>query len=58
MSILDAMRAALTASTNLSYGKTDYTPLTYVDVFYLATLGGAKGELLTVTKELFMRVNL
>ncbi|EFA06106.1 guanine deaminase [Tribolium castaneum] len=41
-SIINAMRSAISASTNLSFTKSKYTKLTYVDVFYMATLGGAK----------------
>ncbi|XP_024218988.1 guanine deaminase isoform X2 [Halyomorpha halys] len=40
--ILDAMRSALTTSIHLAFTKSDYKPLTYHEVFYLATLGGAK----------------
>ncbi|XP_051170296.1 guanine deaminase [Leptopilina boulardi] len=40
-SILDSMRAALTATNNLSFIKLNYNSLDYKDVFYLATLGGA-----------------
>ncbi|XP_043483099.1 guanine deaminase [Leptopilina heterotoma] len=40
-SILDSMKAALTATNNLSFIKTNYHSLDYKDVFYLATLGGA-----------------
>lgn len=43
-SIISAMRDALTTSVNLSFNKDNYKPLDYVDVFYLATLGGAKGK--------------
>lgn len=43
LSILDAMRAALTVSICLSFSKPSYIPLTYHEVFYLATLGGATG---------------
>ncbi|RZC33337.1 guanine deaminase, partial [Asbolus verrucosus] len=41
-SIISAMKSAISASTHLSFTKENYTPLNYVDVFYLATLGGAK----------------
>lgn len=38
------MRAAIQTSIHLSYSKDDYEPLNCYDVFYLATLGGAKGK--------------
>ncbi|KAG5884346.1 hypothetical protein JTB14_024425 [Gonioctena quinquepunctata] len=41
-SIVRAMRAALDVSIHLSFQEKCYVPLTYEDVFYLATLGGAK----------------
>ncbi|XP_012524966.1 guanine deaminase [Monomorium pharaonis] len=41
-SILDEMRAALQVSNCLSLMKENYKPLSYKDVFYMATLGGAK----------------
>ncbi|XP_044264238.1 guanine deaminase [Tribolium madens] len=42
-SIINAMRSAISASTNLSFMKSEYNKkLTYVDAFYMATLGGAK----------------
>ncbi|XP_068894060.1 guanine deaminase [Tenebrio molitor] len=41
-SIITAMRSAISASTNLSFADENSKPLTYIDVFYLATLGGAK----------------
>ncbi|GFG30153.1 hypothetical protein Cfor_09541 [Coptotermes formosanus] len=41
-SVLDAIRNALDVSIHISFGKgEDYAPLTYREVFYLATLGGA-----------------
>jgi len=43
-SILDEMRSALKVSNSLSFTKENYTPLSYKDVFYMATLGGAKGK--------------
>ncbi|XP_058810850.1 guanine deaminase [Phymastichus coffea] len=49
-SILDAMRAALQVSVHLSFVKSNYKPLTYRDVFYLATLGGA--EALTMSDKI------
>ncbi|XP_011300609.1 probable guanine deaminase isoform X1 [Fopius arisanus] len=42
VSILDVMRSALQVSTHLAFFKKGYEPLNYIDVFYLATLGGAK----------------
>ncbi|KAB0804740.1 hypothetical protein PPYR_01710 [Photinus pyralis] len=42
LSIMNAMRYAITASTALSFSKKGYKPLNYFDAFYLATLGGAK----------------
>ncbi|KAF6206470.1 hypothetical protein GE061_017703 [Apolygus lucorum] len=42
-SIIDAMRSALAVSINKSfYSSEDYKPLTYPEVFFLATLGGAE----------------
>nr|CAH7729005.1 unnamed protein product [Callosobruchus chinensis] len=41
-SIVSAMRSALATSINLSFSLKDYAPLNYLDVFYLATLGGAE----------------
>lgn len=41
-SIIEAMRSAIATSIHISMGKDNYSPLTYEDVFYLATLGGAK----------------
>ncbi|KAK3930206.1 Guanine deaminase [Frankliniella fusca] len=41
-SILDAIRAALDTSIHVSFSKKNYKPLNYQEVFYLATLGGAK----------------
>ncbi|KAL7300514.1 guanine deaminase [Trichogramma pretiosum] len=41
-SILDVMRAALQVSAHLSFIHDSYKPLTYEDVFCLATLGGAE----------------
>ncbi|XP_053971668.1 guanine deaminase isoform X1 [Hylaeus volcanicus] len=41
-SILDAMRSALQVSNHLSFIKDNYEALNYKDVFYMATLGGAK----------------
>lgn len=43
-SIIDAMRSALAVSINKSFSSPEYKPLTYPEVFYLATLGGALGE--------------
>ncbi|KAG7206141.1 hypothetical protein KM043_003533 [Ampulex compressa] len=42
LSILDAMRSALQVSVHLSFSNENYRPLDYKDVFYMATLGGAK----------------
>ncbi|GJQ66035.1 hypothetical protein Trydic_g4125 [Trypoxylus dichotomus] len=41
-SIINAMRSAITTSIHVSMRQENYLPLTYEDVFYLATLGGAK----------------
>ncbi|CAH0551553.1 unnamed protein product [Brassicogethes aeneus] len=41
-SIIQAMRSAIQTSIHISHSKEDYDPLTYCDVFYLATLGGAE----------------
>jgi len=43
-SMLDEMRSALEVSNSLSFTKENYTPLSYKDVFHMATLGGAKGK--------------
>jgi len=43
-SMLDEMRSALQVSNSLSFTKENYTPLSYKDVFHMATLGGAKGK--------------
>ena len=48
VSILDVMRGAQLASSALSQNLSmdlppDYTPLTLAEVFYMATMGGAKG---------------
>jgi guanine deaminase len=54
-SVLDAIRNALDVSIHISFGKgEDYAPLTYREVFYLATLGGATGilDFATVTFKL------
>ncbi|XP_014474611.1 PREDICTED: guanine deaminase [Dinoponera quadriceps] len=40
-SMLEAMRSALQVSYQLSMLKDNYTPLSYKDVFHMATLGGA-----------------
>uniref|UniRef100_A0A1B6H569 Guanine deaminase n=1 Tax=Homalodisca liturata TaxID=320908 RepID=A0A1B6H569_9HEMI len=40
-SILDEMRAALNTSITLSFQHEDYIPLSYHEVFYMATMGGA-----------------
>ncbi|KAJ1527088.1 hypothetical protein ONE63_008628 [Megalurothrips usitatus] len=40
--ILDAIRATLDTSIHVSFSKKNYEPLNYQEVFYLATLGGAK----------------
>ena len=50
-SILEEMRVAQTASRALSLNLTmdlppDYTPLSLAEVFYMATMGGAKGTYL------------
>jgi len=42
LSIISAMKSAIAVSTHLSFSKENYTPLNYADVFYLATLGGAR----------------
>ncbi|XP_063980870.1 uncharacterized protein Dhpd [Diachasmimorpha longicaudata] len=42
LSMLDVMRSAIQVSTHLSFDKEEYEPLNYVDVFHMATLGGAK----------------
>lgn len=47
--IMEAMRSALQVSTHLAMLKDDYKPLNYKDVFYMATLGGAKS--LAIDKE-------
>lgn len=36
------MRSAIVTSIQLSYNKKDAKPLSYSEVFYLATLGGAR----------------
>lgn len=54
-SILDSMKAALTATNNLSFIKTNYHSLDYKDVFYLATLGGATCEYCTEIFEKFQK---
>ena len=48
VSFLEVMRGAQLASRALSRNLTmdlppDYTPLTLAEVFYMATMGGAKG---------------
>lgn len=43
-SIVNAMRSAIQTSIHISYNEENYNPLNYSEVFYLATLGGAKGE--------------
>ncbi|PSN46074.1 Guanine deaminase [Blattella germanica] len=49
-SILDAIRNALDVSIHVSFGKGEtYSPLTYHEVFYLATLGGAQAVALDDT---------
>lgn len=42
------MRAALQVSVHLSFVKANYNPLTYKDVLYLATLGGAEGNVINL----------
>jgi len=42
--MVDEMRSALEVSNSLSFTKENYTPLSYKDVFNMATLGGAKGK--------------
>ena len=47
-SMLDVMRVAQLASSALSQNLSmalppDYTPLTIAEVFYMATMGGARG---------------
>jgi len=42
--MLNEMRSALEVSNSLSFTKENYTPLSYKDVFHMATLGGAKGK--------------
>lgn len=44
-SILDEMRSVLRISNCLSFTRDNYTPLSYKDVFHMATLGGAKGKI-------------
>jgi len=44
-SILEAMRHSILMSKCLQMQDPDYKPLTYKDVFYLGTLGGAEGNL-------------
>ena len=46
-SIFNAMRVAIHASKALSLtvNETNYQPLTHHEAFYLATLGGAQGQL-------------
>lgn len=44
VSILDVMRSAIQVSTHIAFSKEAYEPMNYVDVFHLATLGGAKGR--------------
>ncbi|XP_071643222.1 guanine deaminase [Temnothorax longispinosus] len=41
-SILDEMRSVLRVSNCLSLTRDNYTPLSYKDAFYMATLGGAR----------------
>ncbi|KAF7284512.1 hypothetical protein GWI33_022099 [Rhynchophorus ferrugineus] len=41
-SIRQAMKSALDVSIHISFNRDNYEPLTYKDVFYLATLGGAE----------------
>ncbi|XP_018318671.1 guanine deaminase [Agrilus planipennis] len=41
-SIMNAMRSAVAVSTHVSFEREDYDPLNVYDVFYLATMGGAK----------------
>lgn len=42
--MLDEMRSVLRVSNCLSFTKDNYTPLSYKDVFHIATLGCAKGK--------------
>lgn len=42
--ILDAMRRAMDVSTHLQIGGQAAAGLSWSEAFYLATLGGAKGE--------------
>ncbi|KAF5304749.1 hypothetical protein FQA39_LY09526 [Lamprigera yunnana] len=42
LGILNEMRNAMIASTTISFQTSNYEPLNYQEVFYLATLGGAK----------------
>lgn len=43
-SIVNAMRYAVQTSIHVSFNYEDYDPLNCYDAFYLATLGGAKGN--------------
>lgn len=47
-SIINAMRSAVQTSIHISFKYENYDPLNCYDVFYLATLGGAKGIYLIV----------
>ena len=46
--MLVAMRDCVKASNVVSFGKSDgFTPLSFKEAFFLATLGGSQGELCT-----------
>lgn len=51
-SMLNEMRSVLQVSNCLSLTRDNYTPLSYKDVFHMATLGGAKGKIGHCTLEM------
>lgn len=48
------MRSALQVSTHLSLIKENYRILNYKDVFHMATLGGAAGNVLRIKSRLLL----
>lgn len=56
-SIIEEMRSAIATSIHLSFGKDNYEPLTYKDVFYLATLGAAKGTYSNIIYVIYHRIS-
>lgn len=54
--MLEEMRSVLRVSNCLSFTEDNYTPLSYKDVFHMATLGCAKGKVACAYLERFISI--